>query len=128
MPSLICPGQPRVWVVDRENATEQHPRGEETTEASWFVKEMIRVWDGLRACGCRENFGMDNTMILDNWRSNWRGNPSNIIEVPRWVPGRDGGEGEGVMDAAPKHLLKLIAARAASVPARPVAANVFTYQ
>ena len=122
LPSVICPGQPRVYVIDRESATEQHPRGEETTEASWFVKDMLRVWDGLRACGCGE-FGRDNTMILDNWRSNWRSNTSNVIEVPRWVAnGRveDGGEMEGIQ----KRLLDLInAGPAASVPARLMTAD-----
>ena len=113
LPSLICPGQPRVWVIDRESATEQHPRGEETTEASWFVKDMLRVWDGLRACGCGE-FGRDNTMILDNWRSNWRRNTANAIEVQRWVAGRDGRvedeDERDEMNATQGRLLELIAA------------------
>ena len=114
LPSVICPGQPRVYVIDRESATEQHPRGEETTEASWFVKDMLRVWDGLRACGCGE-FGGDNTVILDNWRSN-TSSPANVIEVPRWVAnGRV--EDEDEMEAIQMHVLDVIAALAASVPA-----------
>ena len=123
LPSVICPGQPRVWVIDRESATEQHPRGEETTEASWFVKDMVRVWDGLRACGCGE-FGGDNTVILDNWRSN-TSSPANVIEVPRWVARRDGRvEDGGEMEGIQKRLLDLIiAAPAASVPARLMTAD-----
>ena len=88
------------------------------------MNDMNRVWDGLRACGCGENFDIDNTMILDNWPNKWTDAPANIIEVAPWAPGR----GQPVQHhedemAAAQHQLccwlsNSIAARAASVPAR----------
>ncbi len=77
LPSVVC-GQRRVWVIDHV----------ESAATSWFVKDMSRVWDRLRACGCGD-FNEQNTLMIDHCRSNCS-YPQIVIEVPRWAAGRDG--------------------------------------